>query len=60
MQHDQKRLILKAVSKRCVFMVKKNKGYNKISVITNSVKNQVFQIGANMNLIVFKGVKIQK
>ncbi len=31
-----------------------------ISVKTNSKKNQVFQIGANINLIVFKGAKIQK
>lgn len=26
----------------------------------NTVKNHVFQIGANMSLIIFKGVKIQK
>lgn len=25
----------------------------------NTVKNQVFQMGANMSLIIFKGLKIQ-
>ncbi len=59
MQPDQKRLTLNAASKRPVLIVKKNKGYRIIKVNTNSIKNHVFQIGANMNLIVFKGVKIQ-
>lgn len=58
MQPDQKRLTLKAASRRPVLMVKKKSGYRIIKVNTNSMKNHVFQIGANINLIVFKGVKI--
>lgn len=52
-QYDQIRLILKAVFKCCVLIVIKKNGYSIKNVITNSIKNHVFQIGANMNLIIF-------
>jgi hypothetical protein len=40
-------------------IVIKKKGYKIKKDIINTVKNHVFQMGANMRLIVFKGVKIQ-
>lgn len=53
MQKDQIRLILKAVFKCCVLIVIKKSGYSNKNEMVNTVKNQVFQMGANMNLIVF-------
>ena len=59
MQQDQIRLILNVVFKFCVFIVMKKNGYRIINVITNSRKNQDFQIGANIDLISFKESKVQ-
>jgi hypothetical protein len=59
MQYDQIRLILNVVFKCWVLIVIKKKGYKIKKDIINTVKNHVFQMGANMRLIVFKGVKIQ-
>lgn len=59
MQYDQIRFILKVVFKCCVLIVIKKKGYKIKNEIANTVKNHVFQIGANMRLIIFKAIKIQ-
>ena len=59
MQYDQIRFILNVVFKCCVLIVIKNKGYSIKNDMANTVKNQVFHIGANVRLINFKDVKIQ-
>lgn len=59
MQYDQIRLILNVVFKCWVLIVIKKKGYNIKNDMINTVKNHVFHIGANMRLIIFKGLKIQ-
>lgn len=59
MQYDQTRFNLKAVFSLPVLIQKKKNGYNTKNEIVNTIKNHVFQIGANINLRIFNAAKIQ-
>lgn len=59
MQYDQTRFNLKAVFSLPVLIQKKKNGYNTKNETVNTIKNHVFQIGANINLSNFNAAKIQ-
>lgn len=59
MLYDQTRFNLNAVLSLPVFIQKKKNGYNTKNEAVNTIKNHVFQIGANINLSNFNAAKIQ-